>query len=114
MMERFVILKLKPEYCEQFLSLFNEKQNQIASFPGCTYLELQKSKLNVGWYMTYSIWKNEEALEVYRHSTLFTEVWSVVKNLFAEKADALSITEENEQGKKLKETFINKFHGYGI
>lgn len=110
-MERFVIMKFKPEQVNRFLEIFNEKKNFIASFPGCTYLELKKSKGNLGWYMTYSIWKSEHDLNVYRQSQLFTEVWAEVKNLFAEKAEALSVFVENENDNERKEIFIKKFEG---
>jgi len=40
---------------------------------------------------TYSIWENEEALEVYRQSELFQNVWSQTKVLFQGKPQAFSL-----------------------
>jgi heme-degrading monooxygenase HmoA len=44
--------------------------------------------------MTYSIWENTDALENYRKSDLFKEVWSQTKMLFAAPAQAWSLEQK--------------------
>jgi heme-degrading monooxygenase HmoA len=41
--------------------------------------------------MTYSIWDSEEALNNYRDSELFGELWPKIKPWFAAKAEAWSV-----------------------
>jgi quinol monooxygenase YgiN len=41
---------------------------------------------------THSTWLNEEALENYKKSKLFGEVWPKTKKLFASEAVAWSLT----------------------
>ncbi len=40
---------------------------------------------------TYSHWESEAALETYRHSELFAEVWAATKVLFNAKPEAWSV-----------------------
>jgi quinol monooxygenase YgiN len=42
-------------------------------------------------YYTYSKWEDEEALENYRRSVLFTTTWAKTKVLFAAKPEAVSL-----------------------
>jgi (4S)-4-hydroxy-5-phosphonooxypentane-2,3-dione isomerase len=109
MIERYVIMKFKAEEKDNFLSIFESKKKLIASFEGCTFLELRHSKKNRNWLMTFSIWKNENFLELYRHSKIFEEVWSNVKPLFCEKAEALTIFPEVSSDLVKKQEFLSKF-----
>jgi heme-degrading monooxygenase HmoA len=81
-------MTLKEENIETFRHLFEEKKERIASFPGCSKLELLQDK-NI--FFTYSIWDDEVALENYRASGLFQSTWSLVKPLFAARTEAWSV-----------------------
>ena len=109
MIERYVILKFKPEEKENFLSIFEYNKNRIASFEGCDFLELRHSLRNPNWLMTYSIWKSEEHLEFYRKSDIFESVWNQVKPLFSDKAETLSIYPNLSGEKEKKREFFAKF-----
>lgn len=75
---------------EEFERLFEETKSQIRSFPGVLYLEMLESKQEKYVYFTYSHWKSEEDLEVYRKSDLFKRTWKKTKALFATPAKAWS------------------------
>jgi quinol monooxygenase YgiN len=90
MLVRIVRMTFREEEVLNFLALFHSHQTQIRHFPGCLHLELWRDKQNPCVMSTYSHWESEEALEAYRHSTLFAEVWPKTKALFAEKPIARS------------------------
>jgi len=76
---------------EAFLAIFEENKQQIRSFPGCEHLELWQEKDTEAVFMTYSWWKDEQALESYRHSELFRQTWAKTKVLFAARPEAWSM-----------------------
>ena len=85
---RIVKMTFKEEEIDTFRKAFDERKEKIASFPGCSKLEL----LNDGnIFFTYSIWEDEAALERYRTSELFQSTWSLVKPLFSAKTEAWSV-----------------------
>lgn len=90
MITRIVKMTFRPESVAEFLSLFTEQKAKIKGFPGCHHLELLQEKSVGQVFFTYSLWENEDALEAYRHSELFKEVWNATRQLFAEKAEAWS------------------------
>ena len=88
---RLVKMTFQEENVNRFRELFDERKDLIASFPGCSQLEL----LNVqNIFFTYSIWQDANALEVYRKSDLFLSTWALVKPLFESKAEAWSLNKE--------------------
>jgi heme-degrading monooxygenase HmoA len=75
--------------------IFHNSKEQIAAFPGCSGLQLLRDANKNHVYFTYSHWENEDALNNYRHSALFTTVWAQTKALFNDKPQAWStIVEE--------------------
>ncbi len=90
MIVRIVKLTLRPEKTEDFLALFNRYKKDIAAFPGCTHLQGLQDIKNTNIFFTYSHWENEEALNTYRHSALFNEVWPQAKEWFEENPEAWS------------------------
>lgn len=91
MLVRIVKLTFKEDKITDFLNSFNEIKYQIRNFEGNEFLELYQDKQDVCVFFTYSYWKNESALEKYRKSALFNEVWTYTKTLFAEKPEAWSV-----------------------
>lgn len=96
MIVRIVKMVFRPEATQDFETLFHERKEYIAGFPGCKHLQLLKDLNNPtsGIYFTYSYWEDEAALEAYRTSDFFKDTWSKTKALFADKAEAWSVTQE--------------------
>lgn len=91
MFKRIVKLELEETKIPEFLSDFEEIKDKIRAFPGCKRLELLQDKSDKGVIFTYSTWESEEALEAYRNSALFGEVWPKIKALFRDKPMAWSV-----------------------
>lgn len=90
MIVRIVKLTLRPDKIKHFLALFNRYKKDIASFPGCISLQGLQDIKNTNIFFTYSHWENEEALNKYRHSDLFNEVWPQAREWFEENPEAWS------------------------
>ncbi len=80
-------MTFRPDATGDFEAIFFGSCDKIRNFPGCHHLELLKAD---AVYFTYSRWEDTEALEVYRKSALFGEVWGKTKALFALPAEAWS------------------------
>ena len=91
MIIRIVKMTFMPEKVETFLEVFHASKQFIRSMPGCNHLELLNDINSPNIFFTYSYWENETALENYRNSTLFNEVWSYTKTLFSDKPEAWSV-----------------------
>ena len=83
---------------EQFLEVFEVYKARIRHFPGVRHLELHRDAGNPTVFYTYSHWDSEAALDAYRGSALFGEVWPQTKALFAAKPMAFSLVKEMEVG----------------
>lgn len=88
-------MTFKPEEIKSFLLVFEKQKEFIAGFEGCTHLELLNDKNNPNIYFTYSHWKDEYYLELYRESDFFRNIWSDVKLKFASKPEAWSLEKYN-------------------
>ena len=86
---RIVKMTFRPEAVGEFQKIFDERKERIAAAPGCASVELLHDDANI--FFTYSVWEDEVALETYRESELFISTWSLVKPLFAAKAEAWSV-----------------------
>ena len=75
----------------EFLEIFNANKAAIRSFGGCTHLELLKDVDDDTAYATLSHWNDEQSLENYRKSELFSSVWGRVKTLFSKPTQAFSL-----------------------
>lgn len=93
MIKRIVKMTFKPEHIEEFKSIFNAKKEFIAAVEGCSHVELLQDVDNPCIFFTYSLWKNTDYIEKYRHSDLFNEVWAKTKVLFNDKPEAYSVIE---------------------
>lgn len=91
MFVRIVKMTFEPSETENFLDLFENNKKKIRGFKGCNFLELYRDKKNKNVFFTYSYWENEDALENYRTSALFKEVWGDTKRMFADKPEAWSV-----------------------
>ncbi|GAK89146.1 hypothetical protein JCM19298_2317 [Nonlabens ulvanivorans] len=91
MIVRIVRMHFRPDAVAAFEKLFDTQKEQIRNQDGCSLLELYQDKEDPCSFYTYSYWENEEALNNYRHSALFSEVWPATKALFDEKPSANSL-----------------------
>lgn len=94
MLVRFVKMTFEPGEIHNFQELFDKNKTRIRHFEGCEFLELYRDINNTNIFFTYSYWSTEEALEAYRKSPLFKEVWSETKKLFSARPEAWSVTKE--------------------
>jgi quinol monooxygenase YgiN len=90
MLIRIVRMTFQEDKVEVFLDNFEKNKLSIRNFKGCHGLELWQDENQKNIFVTYSFWENEEALNQYRDSELFTSVWLVTKPLFKEKPMAFS------------------------
>lgn len=91
MFVRIVKMGFDPEKIEAFLENFDKNKDKIRGFEGCLFLELYRDKNNTQQFFTYSYWKDEQALENYRHSELFQKLWAETKVWFNQKPEAWSV-----------------------
>lgn len=92
MLIRIVRMTFQKEKTSDFLEIFNKSKHLIRHFEGCTHLELLQDLHQPHVFYTYSYWQEEKYLNAYRDSSLFAEVWSATKALFADKPLAYSVT----------------------
>ena len=90
MLIRIVRMTFEPGQVPTFLALFRESEDRIRNQPGCRYLELWQDAANPAIYCTHSHWDDAGALDTYRQSALFGEVWPATKRLFAAPPVAFS------------------------
>jgi hypothetical protein len=91
MFVRIVKMSFNPERIPEFLGLFDKKKALIRNFEGCQLLELYRDKDNGHKFFTYSYWESEDALENYRRSDLFRDVWTETKKHFNARPEAWSV-----------------------
>jgi heme-degrading monooxygenase HmoA len=84
-------MRFHEETIAPFLANFDAVKQYIRNFEGNQFLELYQDKNDPRIFFTYSYWENEAALERYRNSILFNEVWSYTKTLFSDKPEAWSV-----------------------
>jgi quinol monooxygenase YgiN len=90
---RIVKLHFHPDKIDDFLAYFETVKHRINDFPGCEGMKLLRDINIPEIVMTYSHWVNEEALDNYRLSETFGEIWPFIKPWFAEKPEAWSVME---------------------
>ena len=90
-MIRIVKMTFEPDRADEFIGLFNEIKDGIAAFDGCEKVELYRDKNSANVFFTYSIWKDELALDAYRNSDFFRKNWSRTKQFFADAPHAWSV-----------------------
>ena len=91
MLIRIVRLTFDPTQVPAFLALFRQSEVRIRQQSGCQHLELWQDADQPHIYCTYSHWNDAAALDAYRRSALFGEVWPSTKRLLAAPAQAFSV-----------------------
>lgn len=90
MLVRIVRMHFKADACDTFVEVFLRSAPNIRTQEGCLYLELLQDSNDSCCFSTYSHWDNEQSLENYRHSELFTATWAATKILFDQKPEAIT------------------------
>lgn len=91
MLIRIVKMHFQPDKTGDFLAMFAEIKEKIKAMDGCEYLELMQDYDDDSSFSTYSKWRDDEALNAYRRSDLFDEVWTKTKAMFRDKPIAFSL-----------------------
>ncbi len=91
MLIRIVKMTFQEERLEDFVALFKDSQPKIEAMPGCQQVTLMQDWEDPQVYITYSHWDNKKALDHYRHSEMFKDVWARTKAMFADKPQAFSM-----------------------
>ena len=92
MILRLVKMEFMSKNTSEFLTYFESINHKIKQMPGLLNLKLYQDVNNPNIIFTHSTWLNEEALENYKKSKLFGEVWPKTKKLFASEAVTWSLT----------------------
>ncbi len=87
---RIVRLTLAPEKVGEFMEMFTSIKSKINASDGCLHLELLQDVVYPNIITTYSIWTDQSALDAYRTSELFGQVWGKTKTMFAAPPIAFS------------------------
>lgn len=93
MIKRIVKLTFVPEEIDNFLPVFKNVQGKIAKFPGCNSVEIFQDVEIPNQVFTLSNWDSVEALNAYRESDLFKDIWAIAKMRFSAKPEAWSVKE---------------------
>lgn len=95
MLIRIVKMTFDPARTGEFKKIFELNNHRISSFKGCESVVLLQDIKQEDIFFTYSLWKDEDALNAYRDSDIFREIWGKVKPMFREKAEAWSVNQLN-------------------
>ncbi len=90
MIVRIVHMFFRPHALEQLMPLIHRQLRNVMSHPGCLAVKLFRDTSDPDHLCTFSIWEDQEALDDYRQSDHFIEVWSTLKSHFAKPPQAYS------------------------
>lgn len=91
MITRLVKLHFHPEKINDFLSFFDTVNQVVNNFEGCLGMRLTQDIHRPEIVFTISHWETEEALNNYRDSEAFGNIWRTIKPMFEEKTEAWSV-----------------------
>ena len=91
MLIRIVKMGFYKQNIEVFLKHFEGYKSRIRGFEGCQNLELYRDHNDPSIFFTYSYWEDDKALQRYRKSEVFKDVWSKTKPLFSIRPEAWSV-----------------------
>ena len=88
-----VKMTFREDAVQTFKTFFEARKDKIRNFEGCTHLELWQDNNHHNIFFTYSHWQDEIALNHYRNSAFFRDIWQQTKQMFSEKAKAWSVNQ---------------------
>jgi quinol monooxygenase YgiN len=92
MITRIVQLDFQEDKTQEFLEFFDTIKTVVNEFPGCYGMKLYQDIERPHIIMTYSHWENTAALNAYRNSEQFGQIWPKIKPWFKNKPRAWSVT----------------------
>lgn len=90
MITRIVKLEFQTESIDAFVEIFHANKEKILLFDGCHEVTLLQDVNDPRIFFTHSKWDNEAALNAYRSSSFFGEVWPRTKRLLKSQPIAWS------------------------
>ena len=93
MVIRIVSLKCKPEDVDAFRLFLHDSAPRVRNVPGCLSLQIVNDVADSTSFFTISTWRDVDALEAYRTSPLFEQVWPRIKAFLREPARASTCEE---------------------
>ena len=93
MVIRLVSLKCKPEDVGAFRLFLHDSAPRVRDFSGCFSLQIVNDVADSTSFFTISTWRDVDALEAYRTSPLFNQVWPRIKAFLREPARASTCEE---------------------
>jgi quinol monooxygenase YgiN len=78
-------MTFRPDKVVDFLEIFEQSQPTIKAMAGCHHVELWQDLELSNVFITHSHWDDVAALNAYRDSTFFKNVWCQTKVLFIDK-----------------------------
>lgn len=84
-------MTFQEEKTDLFLEVFSRSKLRIMHMEGCLHLELWRDIQEPNVFVTHSHWASEEALNQFRSSEFFANVWKETKALFSAKPIAYSV-----------------------
>lgn len=91
MIERIVRLRFLPGKRDAFLDIFAKHLLFMKELPGCVDLQLLYDSSDLDTFFTQSTWESELALQDYRSSEYFRDIWGTIKPWFVERAHAWTL-----------------------
>ena len=98
MITRIVKLTFQEDTIADFLAYFDTINTRVSRFDGCRGMRLLQDLQHPHVVFTYSYWEDEQALNNYRDSELFGQVWPTIKPWFGARAEAWSVATYFEDG----------------
>ncbi|MCF6366334.1 MAG: antibiotic biosynthesis monooxygenase [Bacteroidales bacterium] len=97
MITRIVKMKFQEKYIENFKNFTKDIKSIIRNQEGCNYLDILQDVANPEIFFTYSCWNSENDLNNYRNSDFFKNIWPKTKKWFADKPEAWSLVNVNNE-----------------
>lgn len=91
-------MEFREDAVAQFELLFEARKSGILASEGCLHVALLRDINQPNIFFTYSHWRDQDALEGYRHSEFFKDTWAKTKVLFAGRAAAWSVEDVSLAG----------------
>ncbi len=104
MITRIVKLHFKEECVTDFFEIFNALKYNVVNFPGCIQLKVFQDHMKPNIVFTYSVWEDSMALENYRISKTFIDLWGQIKPMFDSRAEAWTLHAQFEGKNKSVKT----------
>lgn len=86
-------MEFEADKVEAFKTIFQENRSKIAAQEGCYSVELLQDIHEFNIFFTYSKWKSQNHLDLYKGTELFKNIWTETKVLFSNKPMTWSVQE---------------------